>query len=121
MVRKPKKHTAKDKMRANVAKNCLIVTLTSLEPGYGAILERHKRVQLGTSELNSIALTEEEVLTHVDDPIESSNQRAATAAMPPPAVLAKKDANIKMYHVTSVKQTVATLSRITLSLDGGSY
>ena len=31
VVRKPKELSAKDKVRANVAKNCLIVTLMSLE------------------------------------------------------------------------------------------
>ena len=110
VVRKPKELTAKDKMRVNVAKNCLIVTLMSLDLGYGAILERYQRECNSTPpELNSVTLTEEEVLTYVNDPIESS----ATAAMPPPTVLAKnmeiagaKDANLKMYHVMSVKQTL---------------
>ena len=89
VVRKPKDLTAKDKMRANVVKNCLIVTLMSLDLGYGAVLERYQRECNSTPlELNSIALTEEEVLTYVNGPTESSNQRAATAAMPPPTVLA---------------------------------
>ena len=53
------------------------------------------------------------MLTYVNDPVESSNQRVATAAMPPPTVLANnletaaaKHANLKMYHVMSVKQTL---------------
>ena len=89
VVRKPKELTAKDKMRANVAKNCLIVTLMSLDLGYGAILVRYQREgNSAPPELNSVALTEKEVLTCVNDSIEGSNQRAATAAMPPPTVLA---------------------------------
>ena len=43
IVRKPRELTAKDKVKANVAKNCLIVTLMSLELGYGAILERYQQ------------------------------------------------------------------------------
>ena len=43
VVRKTKELTAKDKMRANVTKNCLIVTLMSLELGYGDTLERYQR------------------------------------------------------------------------------
>ena len=87
LVRKPKELTAKDKMRANVAKNCLIVTLMSLDIGYGSILERHQRECNSTPpELNSVTLlTDEELLTYVNEAVESSDQRsAAPAAMPPP-------------------------------------
>ena len=66
-----------------MAKNCLIVTLMSLDLGYGAILERYQRECDSTPpELNSNALTEEEVLTYVSEHTENSNQRAAPAAMP---------------------------------------
>ena len=40
---KPRELTARDKVKANVAKNCLIVTLMSLELGYGSILERYQQ------------------------------------------------------------------------------
>ena len=65
---KPRELTAKEKVKANMAKNCLIVTLMSLELGYGSILERYhqesqsivERYQHGNSEsspvLNSILL-----------------------------------------------------------------
>ena len=67
VVRKPKELTAKDKLRANVAKNCLIVTLMSLDLGYGSILERYQRECNSTPpELNSVTLTEEELLTHMN-------------------------------------------------------
>ena len=42
-MRKPRELTAKEKVKANVAKNCLIVTLMSLELGYGSILERYQQ------------------------------------------------------------------------------
>ena len=61
VVRKPKELTAKDKMRANVAKNCLIFTLMSLDIGYGSILEHYQRECNSTPpELNSVTLTDEE-------------------------------------------------------------
>ena len=40
---KPRELTAKEKVKANVAKNCLIVTLMSLELGYGSISERYQQ------------------------------------------------------------------------------
>ena len=40
---RPRKLTAKENVKANVAKNCLIVTLMSLELGYGPILERYQQ------------------------------------------------------------------------------
>ena len=123
VVRKPKELTVKDKMQANVAKNCLIVTLMSLDLGYGSILERYQRECNSTPpELNSVTLTEEELLSHMNEPTESSNQTpAAPAAMLPSTMLARSsiemsanntettgvmDANLKMYHVMSVKQAL---------------
>ena len=35
--------TPKEKVKANMPKNCLIVTLMSLELGYGSILERYRQ------------------------------------------------------------------------------
>ena len=91
VVRKPKELTAKDKIRANVAKNCLIVTLTSLDIGYGHILERYqKECKVTLPELNSVTLTDEELLTYMNEPVESSDHvSAAPAAMPPPTMLAR--------------------------------
>ena len=43
VMRKRKELTARDKMRASVAKNCLIVTLISLELGYSSILECYQQ------------------------------------------------------------------------------
>ena len=117
VVRKPKELTAKEKMRVNVAKNCLIVTLMSLDVGYGSILERYQR------ECNSA-----ELLTRMTEHVENSDQTsAAPAAMPPPTTLARskirmpansmsannvettgvKDANLKLYHVMSLREDLA--------------
>ena len=123
VMRRPKELTARDKMRANVAKNCLIVTLMSLELGYGSILERYQQERnVAPPELNSVVLTEEELSTRMNEPIECDSQSlAAPAAMSPPTRLSGlkpelsannvgtvggKDANLKMYHVMSVKQTL---------------
>ena len=121
VVRRPKELTAKDKMRANVAKNCLIVTLMSLDLGYGSILERYQReCNSAPPELNSVTLTDEELLAHMNESIETSDRSpAAPAAMPPPTMLARslfetstnsvettgvKDANLKMYHVMDLAE-----------------
>ena len=132
---KPRKLTAKEKVKANVAKNCLIVTLMSLELGYGSIPERYQqesksiveRYSQGRSEssqvLNSVLLTDEELLARRSEHLEVDNQsQAANAAMPPPTRLSSlsselavhnvgiegvKDTNLKLYHVTSVRQNLA--------------
>ena len=58
VMRRPKELTARDKMRANVAKNCLIVTLMSLELGYGSILECYQQERNRASPaLSSVILT----------------------------------------------------------------
>ena len=53
-----------DKLRARVAKNCLLVTLTSLIPGYGSLIESYQRqpgdAGLNPLALNSVSLTEEQ-------------------------------------------------------------
>ena len=71
---RPRELTAREKVKANTAKNCLIVTLMCLELGYGSILERYRqesksiveRYQQARSEsspvLNSVLLTDEELL-----------------------------------------------------------
>ena len=135
---RPRELTAKEKVNANVAKNCLIVTLMSLELGYGSILERYQqegesivqRYEQPRSEsrpvLNSVLLTDEEFLVRRNNPLKvDTHSQAASAAMPPPTRLsllnpelairsvetqgmkdAVKNANLKMYHVMSVKQTL---------------
>ena len=137
-MRKPRELTAREKMKANVAKNCLIVTLMSLELGYGSILERYQQEGESIAQryeqprpeskptLGSVRLTDEEFLTRRDDHLESDvPSQAAVAAMPPPTRLsllnhelavhsvgsqrmkeAVKNANLKMYHVMTVKQTL---------------
>ena len=123
VMRRPKELTARDRMRANVAKNCLIVTLMSLEVGYGSILERYRQERsMSPPELNSVILTDEELSTRLNEIVENDRQsKAGPAAMPPPTRLSGfdpepvinnvgmtggKDANLKMYHVMSVKQTL---------------
>ena len=117
-----------------LAKNCLIVTLMSLELGYGSILERYQRERdsileryqqernVSSPVLSSVILTDEELSIRVNESLETDSQpEAATAAMPPPTrlsgfqpepsansvgVAGTKDANLKVYHVMSVKQTL---------------
>ena len=45
VARKPRSMTAKETMTANVAKNCLILTMMSLELGYGSIIERYQQAR----------------------------------------------------------------------------
>ena len=131
---RPRELTVKDKVKANMAKNCLIVTLMSLELGYGSILERYQqesksiveRYQHARSEsspvLNSILLTDEELSVRRSEHLKVDSQsQAAIAVMPPPTRLSHlspelavhsvgiegvKNTNLKMYHVMSVKQTL---------------
>ena len=135
---RPRELTAKEKVKANVAKNCLIVTLMSLELGYGPILERYQQEGESIAQryeqsrldsrptLNSVHLTDEEFLARRDEHLKiDASSQAASAAMPPPTRLsllnnelaihsvgsqrmkdAVKSANLKMYHVMSVKQTL---------------
>ena len=134
VARKPRSMTAKETMKANVAKNCLILTMMSLELGYGSIIERYQqardavveRYQQGSSEtsvyLNSVTLTDEEVSARVAaQPDEAAHSSAFPAIMPPLTRLAgsaqrevksqvhaaaPKDSSLKLYHVMSVKQTL---------------
>ena len=59
VMRKPKELQARDKARAHVAKNCLIVTLMSLNVGYGSLIERYQS-ESGSAPpaLNSVILTD---------------------------------------------------------------
>ena len=114
--------TARDEMRANLAKNCLIVTLMSLELGYGSILERYQQERSSSPVLGAVSLTEEELFVRLNKHLEMEYYpEAAPAAMPPPTRLSGsnpelqaynvgtegvKDTNLKMYHVMSVKQTL---------------
>ena len=82
-MRKPRELTAREKVKANVAKNCLIVTLMSLELGYGSILERYQQEGESIAQryeqprpeskptLSSVRLTDEEFLARRDDHLES--------------------------------------------------
>ena len=45
VARKPRVMTAKETMKANVAKNCLILTMMLLELGFGSIIERYQRAR----------------------------------------------------------------------------
>ena len=42
VTRKPRTMTARERKKANVAKNCLIVTMMSLELGFGSVIERYR-------------------------------------------------------------------------------
>ena len=131
---KPRTMTAKETKKANVAKNCLIVTLMSLELGFGSVIERYQnardavveRYQQGGSEnptfLPSELLTNEEMSARTTEQLnETMTFSLAPASMPPPTCLLKgkeaealsqvhavalKDPSLKMYHVMSVKQTL---------------
>ena len=134
VARKPRSMTAKETMRANVAKNCLILTMMSLELGYGSITERYQqardavveRYKHGSSTnsvyLDSVILTDEEVSARESDqPDEAAHSLTVSATMPPLTRLAEdaqrkvgsqvhavapKDSSLKLYHVMSVKQTL---------------
>ena len=134
VARKPRVMTAKETMKANVAKNCLILTMMSLELGFGSVIERYQRArdavveryQQGGPEnsayLASEMLTNDEMLARTaDQPDEAVNPLVAPASMPPPTCLIKgkraealsqvhavalKDTSLKLYHVMSVKQTL---------------
>ena len=134
VARKPKTLTAKETKKANVAKNCLILTMMSLELGYGSVIEHYQRARDAVVEryqqdgsgnstyLASELLTDEEMLARTEDqPDEAVTISLAPASMPPPTCLLKgkraealnqvhavalKDTSLKMYHVMSVKQTL---------------
>ena len=86
---RPRELTAREKVKASMAKNCLIVTLMSLELGYGSILERYQqesksileRYQQERSEsspvLNSVLLTDEELLARMSEHLEVDTQSQA--------------------------------------------
>ena len=45
VAKKPRTLTAKETMKANAAKNCLILTMMSLELGYGSVIERYQQAR----------------------------------------------------------------------------
>ena len=109
---RPRELTAREKVKANMAKNCLIVTLMSLELGYGSILERYRqdsesiveRYQQARSEsspvLNSVLLTDEELLARRSEHLKVDSQsQAAIAAMPPPARLSLLSSELAIHSV----------------------
>ena len=122
VVRKPKELTTRDEVRAYIAKNWLIVTLMSLNTGYGSILESYQREYTASPpKLSTTTLEDPEILMQTQDSVLEERLTAAPAAMPPPTVLARqpdsalvnnvetaesRDANLKLYHVMSVKQTL---------------
>ena len=134
VAKKPRTLTARETMKANAAKNCLILTLMSLELGYGTVIERYQQARDAVVEryqhdrpedilyLPSEVLTDEEMLARVDDHTPTvAATTLAPASMPPPTCLIKgkkkgaldqvhavavKDNSLKMYHVMSVKQSL---------------
>ena len=68
VMQKPKQLQAREKARARVAKNCLIVTLMSLNVGYGSLIERYQsESSFAPPALDSVILTDDEVLTYQDE------------------------------------------------------
>ena len=121
VARKPRSMTAKEMQRANVAKNCLILTMMSLDLGYGSINERYRQAQDAVVEryhqrpntsarLDPVILADEEVsVKGLDQCDESTSSVAAPATrklVGQVHALAPKDSNLKLYHVMSVKQTL---------------
>ena len=132
VARKPRAMTAKETKKANVAKNCLILTLMSLDLGFGSVIERYQnardavveRYQQSGSEgppyLASELLTSDEMLARTTEQLDEAHILSlAPASMPPPTCLLKgREAealnqvhaavfqDLKMYHVMSVKQTL---------------
>ena len=134
VARKPRVMTAKETMKANVAKNCLILTMMSLELGFGPVIKRYQSARDAVVEryqqdgpensayLASEMLTNDEMLARTaDQPEEAVVPSLAPASTPPPTCLIKgkraealnqvhavalKDTSLKMYHVMSVKQTL---------------
>ena len=134
VARKPRALTAKETMKANVAKNCLILAMMSLELGFGSVIERYQRARDAvvkryqqdgpgnSTYLASELLTNEAMLARTEDqPDDAVTISLALASMPPPTCLLKgksaealsqvhavalKDTSLKMYHVMSVKQTL---------------
>ena len=134
VAKKPRALTAKETMKANAAKNCLILTMMSLELGFGSVIERYQQARDAVVEryqhdgpenstyLASEVLTDEEMLARADDQLDTvAAITLAPASMPPPTCLLKgkkaealnqvhavalKDTSLKMYHVMSVKQTL---------------
>ena len=69
VMRQPCELLPHEKFRARVVKNFLLVTLMSLNIGYGSIIENYQREEVDPCPpvLNSITLTEEEARIHCDD------------------------------------------------------
>ena len=87
-------------MRANLAKNCLIVALMSLELGYGSILERYQQERSSLPILGAVSLTEEELFVRVNEPLEMEcPSEAAPAAMPPPTRLSGLNPELLAHNV----------------------
>ena len=123
---RPRELTAKEKAKANMAKNCLIVTLMSLELGYGSILERYQqegesiaqRYQQPRSEsrpvLNSVLLSDEEFLARRNNHLKvDAHSQAASAAMPPPTRLSLLNPELAIHSVGSqgMKDAVKNANR----------
>ena len=124
VMRKAGELDPREKVRARVAKKFLLANLMSLNLGYGSLIESYQseRGDPESPTLNSVTLTEEEVQNRSEEVDQRVESREDTpAGMPPTTVLAKhltevtannsavavvKDANLKMYHVMSVKQSL---------------
>ena len=103
VAEKPRTMTAKEMKKANVAKNCTILTLMSLELGFGSVIERYQsardavveRYQQGSPEnptyLASELLTNDEMLARTTEgPDEAMTISLAPASMPPADMPAKR-------------------------------
>ena len=110
-----------------MAKSFLLVTLMSLNVGYGPLIEGYQRqaedAGLNPLVLNSVSLTEVQAQGYyqVKEQERRDNVRCVPAGLPPATLLARhlsdvtvnssivvvvKDSDLKMYHVMSVKQSL---------------
>ena len=132
VTRKPRVMTPKETTKANVAKNCLILTMMSLELGFGSVIERYQRArdavveryqrardavveryQQGGPEnstyLASEMLTNDEMLARTADLPEIAQPLVAPASMPPPTCLVKGKTTEALNQVHAVVQKDTSL------------
>ena len=121
IIRKPcSLQNPQDKLRARVAKNFLLVTLMSLNAGYGPLIESHQQHAEGEGlhlpTVNSITLTDDQV--QLKEQEQREDVKCVPAGLALETLLARHlhevktsnsavaVVNLKLYHVMSVKQSL---------------
>ena len=95
VMRKPKSMTAKEKRKTEAATKYLILTMMSLELGFGSIIERYRQARDAVVEryqqkpenavyLDSVILTDADLKVEESDQLNDSSPSAAVAAIMPP-------------------------------------